>query len=514
MTQSSGHIRVLKTQAAAADGSGAADRMAMGLGLWRRLGSQLVCAVLAVMLLIQPAMAQRSISIIRDAETERMIRAYSNPIFQAAGLQPESVRIYLINDPTPNAFATVGRRMGLHTGLILTADTPNQIIGVIAHETGHIAGGHVARIDAAIASTTAPVLVTMALGVLAAVAGAPDAGIALLLGGQQIAQRQLLSYSRVQESSADQAAVTYLDSIGVSSVGVVEFFGKFRDQELLIPGRRDPYARTHPLSSDRIAALRGRLSESPYTNIKDTPEAVAELSLVKAKLYGFIDEPVVTFRRYPPNDTSKEAHYARTVAHFQQGSVDLAVKEIEPLLLAQPDNPYFHELHGQVLFESGRAADAIGPYREALALLPDEGLFHMMLGQALLSSDIGASEGVGDPEITAEALKHLKRAAFGDGENSFVWHQLAIAYARLGNRVMADLSTAERFYVGGNAIRAVEFAARARAKLPPGSPEWNRANDILQASEDTARRQREQLRRRRRLTVNGPQASDARFQSP
>ncbi len=441
--------------------------------------------ILAIMALPSGARAQ-SISLIRDAETERMIRAYSNPILAAAGLQPSSVRIYLINDPAINAFVTVGRRMFIHTGLILAADTPNQIVGVIAHETGHIAGAHVARFDDAAAAATTPALVTMALGILAVAAGAPDAGLALLLGGQHVAQRRFLSFSRIQEASADQAAVTYLDSLGISSQGLIEFFGKFRDQELLVPGRRDPFVRTHPLSSDRIGALRSRVAESPHTQKSDTPEDIRQLNLVKAKIRGFLDRPEVTFRRYPDSDTSQEARYARTVAHFQRGSVDLALAEVDPLIATDPQNPYFRELKGQALFESGRPADAVVSYREAVQLLPTEGLFKLLLGQALLATDeVGT-----DKAVAEQALVHLKAAARQDGENSFVWHQLAIAYSRLENETMANLATAERFYIAGNAGRAARFAARARSRLPPGSPEWNRANDILQASQEAARRRR------------------------
>ncbi len=446
-----------------------------------------LCAVLcvALALTISPLRAQ-GISLIRDAETERMIKGYADPILLAAGIQPRSVSIYLINDPAINAFVTVGPRMFIHTGLILAADNPNQIIGVIAHETGHIAGAHVARFDDAIRNSTAPTLVTMALGILAVAAGAPDAGLALLLGGQHIAQRRFLSFSRVQEASADQAAVTYLDSLGISSEGLIGFFGKFRDQELLTPGRRDPFVRTHPLSRDRIAALRSRVAESPHTSVGDTPEDVRRLKFVQAKIHGFLDRPEVTFRRYPDTDQSQEARYARTVAHFQRGSVDAAMAEVDPLIADDPENPFFHELRGQALFESGRPSQAIGSYRRAMELLPDEGLFKLMLGQALLASDEeGASE-----TTTREALAHLKEAARQDGENSFVWHQLAIAYSRLGDETMAALATAERFYIAGNAGRAAQFAMRAREKLSPGTPEWNRANDILQVVQDALKRQR------------------------
>ncbi len=455
------------------------------LGALRRALALAMMLALVLVTMPQPAQA-RSISIVRDAETEKMIREYSDPVLVAAGVQPDSVRIYLVNDSSINAFVTVGRRMFIHTGLILAADTPNQIIGVIAHETGHIAGGHVARIGEAAQQAMTPALISMALGILAAVAGAPEAGLALITGGQHIAQRQILSYSRTQESAADQAAVTYLNSIGQNPRGVMEFFGKFRDQEVLSARRQDPFARTHPLSSDRIAALRNRVEESPYRDLEDSPEDRYRLSMVQAKIQGFLQAPAVTFRRYPADDDSNQARYARTVAHFRLGDVQAALDEVMPLLEAEPDNPYFHELHGQVLFETGRPDEAVVPYRRALELDPTEGLFKLMYGQALLAMD---DEGR-NPEIAREAQMYLKEASRYEGDNSFVWHQLAIAYARLDNEPMADLSTAERFYVAGNYAGAYRFSRRARLALPAGTPEWNRANDILQFSEAQARDRR------------------------
>ncbi len=445
-----------------------------------------VLALIAVVLAPMPAWAQRSVSLIRDAETETMIRGYADPILVAAGIQPESVRIYLVNDGSVNAFVTVGRRMFLNTGLILAAENPNEIIGVIAHEAGHIAGAHVARIGDAAASAATPALVTMGLGLIAALAGAPQAGLALMMGGQQIAQRQILAYSRVQESSADQAGVTYLDSIGVSSEGMIGFFEKFRDQEVLSAHRQDPFIRTHPLSSERINALRSRVAESPHTGKEDSPEAKHQLRMVQAKIYGFLEEPAVTFRRFPASDDSAPARYARTVAHFRRGDVDKALDEIAPLIAAEPDNPYFHELHGQVLFETGRPAEAVAPYRTAMRLRPNQPLFKLMYGQALLAMDDDGT----DKSLADDARRYLSEAARTEGENSFVWHQLAIAHARLGNEPMADLATAERYYIGGNFGGAFRFAARARQGLPPGTPEWNRANDILQFSQSEARDRR------------------------
>lgn len=471
-------------------------RIVEGCRAARRCALVGLISAVVIALSTPPADARR-ISLIRDSETERLLRDYADPVLVSAGLTPSSVRIYIINDPSINAFVTAGRRMFFHTGLMLKADTPNQLIGVIAHEAGHIAGSHIARAPDAFAAAATPALISIGLGIIAVAAGAPDVGLAMILGGQHIAQRQVLTYSRVQESSADQAAVTYLDRIGQSSQGLIEFFEKFRDQELVTPGVQDPYVRTHPLSSQRIAALRGRVGESPYADREDSAESKRRMSMVQAKIHGFLDQPGVTFRRYPPSDLSDQAHYARTVAYFRRGEVEGAKRELAPLLAREPDNPFYHEMMGQILFETGQPQAALPSYRRALELLPEEGLFKLYYGQVLLATD---DEGK-NAAIAEEAVRYLRQASREEGENSFVWHQLAIAYSRLNKLGLADFATAERFFVSGQYARSLQFARRARLKLSPGTPEWNRLNDIMTVSEREARNSRN--RRRLQIETSG-----------
>ncbi len=414
----------------------------------------------------------QAMGLIRDAETEYLMREFSDPIFKAAGLDPKAVKIHLVNNNSLNAFVAGGQRMFLHTGLIQQSDRPNMLIGVIAHETGHMAGGHLSRTQQALKSAAVPVIVSTLLGIGAIVAGAGDAGFALITGGQTLAQRDFLSYSRVQEASADQAAITYLDRVGWSGRGMMDTFYLFRGQEVLSERQQDPYLRSHPLSTQRLSALEDRVLSSPFVDVPDPPEWVAAFEMIKAKLHGFIDRPAVTFRRYPATDTSLPARYARAVAHHKLGDVARALGEIEPLLAAMPNNPFIWELKGQVLFESGKVEESVAPYRRAVELAPNSPLLRVGLAQSLI--------GLERRQETIEGLEQIEIAQRTDREYSRAYQQAAIAYARLGDYGNAELSTAERFYVLGQLPRAKQHAARAQVELNEGSPGWLRAEDILQ----------------------------------
>ncbi len=425
--------------------------------------------LLALSVLSTPAHA---LGLIRDAETEYMLREFSEPIFKAAGLNPDAVRIHLVNAKSLNAFVAGGQRMFIHTGLILESDRPNMLIGVIAHETGHMAGGHLSRTQDALKGASAPMIVSTLLGIGAIAAGAGDVGMALITGGQTLAQRNFLQYSRIQEASADQAAVTYLDRVGWSGEGMMDTFYLFRGQEVLSERQQDPYLRSHPLSTQRLSALEDRVTKSPFYDAKDPPEWVAAFNMIKAKLYGFLDRPDLTFRRFPPSDQSLPAHYARAVAHHKRGDPANALKELAPVLQAMPNNPFVWELQGQILFENGKVRESIPPYERAVELAPSSPLLHVGLAQSLIATE--------DAALTEKALDHLQTAQQHDKEDSRSFQQAAIAYARLGDYGNAELATAERFYILGQLPRAKEHAKRAQIELPSGSPGWLRAEDILQ----------------------------------
>lgn len=415
-----------------------------------------------------------AISGIRDAETEEMIQSYADPIIKAAGLDPKRIPIYILNDPNINAFVTPGNAMFINTGLILQADRPLQVKGVIAHETGHIAGDHTYRMRQAASAATVPVLLSLLVGAAAIVAGSADAGIATIQGGQHIAQRTMLRYSREHESSADQAAITFLTNSHQSARGLMEITQKFRREEALSSRNANPYTRTHPLPPDRIAALQNRIMESPYANKNDSAAELFTFELVQAKLRAFLGRPEQTLKYYPFHDESMPAIYARAIAYYQYPDVEKSLELVDKLIEMKPDYPYFYEFAGQLLFENGRSDQALSYLKKGVELKPKSSLLRVAYAQALLATEVKS--------VTNEALDHLKIAVQNEPDNAFAWYLSAIAYDRLNQRPMAHLATAERYYHVRQLGPAFQFARQALPKLEKGSPQWHRAADIIQVA--------------------------------
>ena len=414
-------------------------------------------------------------SLLRDTEIEETLREFTDPILRAGGLMPASVDIYLVNDPSLNAFVTRGQNIFLHSGLILEADTPNQLKGVIAHEAGHITGGHIVRSDYGNRSAYGSMLIAAGIGLAAILAGEGEAGALVLGGAQQFGVLEALSYSRVNESAADQYAAEYMERTGQSGEGLILFFEKFRAQEVLSQARRYPYFRGHPLSSDRIDALRERVGESEFSEVTDTPEELHKHAMMQAKLRGFLNGPAEVYSRFPLSDQSQPARYARAVANFKQADLRNAIKEIDSLIEEEPENPYFHELKAQILYESGQGVAAIEPSQTALELKPDAPLLEIALAQAILQSR--------DPGDYDKVVELIKSALQTEPTNSYGWYLLADVYERQGKTALAQYATAERFYAIGDINSARSFAQRAQEDLDRSLPQWRRASDIIVVSE-------------------------------
>jgi predicted Zn-dependent protease len=430
-------------------------------------------------------------SLIRDTEIEGIIHDWSEPVFVAMGLEPDEITILLVNDQELNAFATRGRIMGLNTGLIMRTRTPNELLGVIAHEGGHIKNRHTLR-DGAQNAGMQPFLMTMALGALAAFAGAPDAAAVLMANSQYFGTLSALRYMQGQEGEADATAARALDRAGLSGRGLLAFFENFRSQEVFSEARRFPYFRSHPLSSQRIEQLRPTVTGAANYNVEDTPVQLAEHALILAKIHAFMEPPAQTLRKYPESDVSYPARYARAIARYRAGETEVALAAVDELLVEQPENPFLWELRGQILFEEGRAAEAVDAHRKSVELLPDAPLLHVNLAHALLES--------GRTDAVEDAVGHLKRAVILEPENTLAWRLLGQAYARQGKEGEARLASAELHAAQGQEREAVQFALRARDLLQPGTIEWRRAMDIILASgatpEDLRRLDEETARRR------------------
>jgi len=448
-------------------------------------------AMVVTLMHAMPAFAQ---SLLRDTEIEETMQDYTTPILRAAGLSPSSVDIYLVNDPSLNAFVTRGQNIFLHSGIITQSTTPNQLKGVIAHEAGHIAGGHLVRSDYGSRSAYGAILIAAGIGLAAILAGEAEAGALVLGGSQQFGAIEYLAYSRVNESAADQYAAQYMEATGQSAQGLIDFFDRFRAQEVLSNARRFPYFRGHPLSSDRIDALRERVEESPYTEVKDTDDEQHRLEMAKAKLRGFLEGPQVVFSKYPPEDQSKPARYARAVAHFKAADLRNAVREVGSLIEDEPQNPYFHELKAQILYESGQREKAIEPARKALKLKPDSPLLEIALAQSLLETS--------DRKQVEESVALLKSALTVEKGNSYAWYTLSRAYGELGQEALAKYAVAEQAYAVGDLQRARSFAQRAQNDLHRGDPQWRRASDIIVVSDAQLAKKRGNRRGPKPLTLN------------
>lgn len=456
----------------------------------RSLVRRLLAGLIACLLAAEPAVAQNRISLIRDAEIEGTIRAYAAPLFAVAGLDPDAVQVYLVNDTRINAFVAGGQRLFLNTGLIMRAKNPNQLSGVIAHETGHIAGGHLARLQDALSTATTTAIIAMLLGIAAAVAaGDGKAAGAAVVGGTSLAERNLLHYNRGQESAADQAGMSYLDRTGQSARGMLEFFEVLESQELMAAIRQDPYLRSHPLTRERMEAVRAHVARSRHSNAVDPPELMARHARMLAKLRGFLQGPSQTLQQYPLADRSLPARYARAIAYYRMPDLARALPEIDGLIAEYPNDPWFHELKGQILFEHGRVALAEAPYREALRLAPSEPLLRYGLAQVLLERNTV-------PEAT-EARALLNEAVRHETRNPSFWRLLAISYGREGNLPMAALSLAEQAAAAGNHRTALQQSIRALGILPRGSPGWLRAEDLRDEARRGVKKDRDEGRDRR-----------------
>ena len=431
--------------------------------------------------LFQPAAqaANSGPSFIRDAEVENTLRLLSTPIFQAAGLSPEAVSLNILLDPTLNAFVAGGQNMFFHTALLIKVETPNQLIGVIAHETGHIAGGHISRMDNTISDTIPVALLGMLAGVaVGAATGRGDAAAAIVMGSEDMAMRNILSFSRMQESSADQAGIRFLEMTHQSPKGMLEFMETLGGQELLVSVKQDPYVRTHPLTQDRISAIRAAVERSPWAEQPARPEYVEPFRRMRAKLYAYLEPPLRTFQRYKETDTSIDGRYARAIAAYRKPDLNMALPIMDGLIAERPKDPYFYEMKAQMLFENARGEESLPLYKKAVELLPDNALIRIELAQAEIEQD--------DPDLLTDAETNLNTALDKEPNNTTGWNQLGIAYGKQGDEGMASYAMAESALLEGRPVDASFLANKAERMLPKGGPIWLRLQDVKERAE-TAR---------------------------
>lgn len=468
----------------AASGS-AARRRARLTRFASRAPSALALALAAICLCLwpQPKAAAQGLPLIRDSEIESLLVDYAKPIFRAAGFGNAKIAVRIVKNDAFNAFVLDGSNVFVHTGTLAQAKTPNEVIGVIAHESGHIAGGHMAALRIRIAKDQTRALLTQIIGIGALIGGAMQggdagrdtvgAGGAIMQGGNAVIMRGILQERRSQESAADQAGLKYLNATHQSGRGLLETFERFQQQEYVTDQFQDPFLRSHPVATDRLARLRDLVNSSPYAGATDPPALQLRHDLMKAKLAGYLERPGAVFDRYPVSDKSQPARYARAFATYfkgGQGALEAALAALDGLIKEQPSYAYYYEAKGDLLMRSGHQAQAIAPLRQALKLAPDNPLMRVQLAQALQSGN--AAPGM------AESVELLRKSLIED-DNPTAYRMLANAYYAQGKGPEADAMTAQAYFLEGNLPQSQIFAKRAQAKLKPGTPEWIKNDDII-----------------------------------
>jgi predicted Zn-dependent protease len=452
----------------------------------RKKPLKLTALATAVALAVAPmaavAQASKGPPVLRDTETEQLLREYTRPILRAAGLEKQNIQMVIINQGVFNAFVADGRRIFVNYGAILQSETPNQIIGVMAHETGHLAGGHLAKMREQMAQAQTQMIIAMLLGAGAMVAGAKsggsnsglsNAGAAMFSAPGEMIRRNLLSYVRQQEENADKAGVKFLAATGQSARGMYETFKRFTNESLFAARGADPYVQSHPMPAQRVAALEELARSSPYWDKKDDPALQLRHDMVRAKISAFMERQETVYRRYPLSNNSLPARYAHAISTYLHGDLRSAIAQIDALIQQQPNNPYFYEVRGQALLEGGKPQEAIAPLRKAAQLSNNAPLIEMLLGQALVAT--------GNNAYTNEAIAILRAAVARETEAPIGYIQLAMAYGRKGDYAQADLASAQAAYLRGDSKTARDLASRAKTRFAIGTPGWVKADDIVSA---------------------------------
>jgi len=448
----------------------------------QKLTALITATALAVAPMAAVAQENKGPPVLRDTETEQLLREYTRPILRAAGLEKQNIQMVIINQGVFNAFVADGRRIFVNYGAIMQSETPNQIIGVMAHETGHLAGGHLAKMREQMAAAQTQMIIAMLLGAGAMVAGAKsggsgggltNAGAAMFSAPGEMIRRNLLSYVRQQEENADKAGVKFLTATGQSARGMYETFKRFTDESLFAARGTDPYVLSHPMPAQRVTALEELARSSPYWDKKDDPALQLRHDMARAKISAFMERQETVYRRYPLSNNSLPARYAHAISTYLHGDLRSALSQIDALIQQQPNNPYFYEVRGQALLEGGKPQEAIAPLRRAVQLSNNAPLIEMLLGQALVAT--------GNNAYTDEAISILRAAVARETEAPLGYTQLAMAYGRKGDYAQADLASAQSAFLRGDNKTARDLASRAKTRFAIGTPGWVKADDIVSA---------------------------------
>ena len=430
-------------------------------------------------------------SLIRDAEVESVLRDFSTPVFEAAGLHPQSIRIFIVNDPSLNAFVAGGQNIFFHTGLLTKAKRADEVIGVIAHEVGHISGGHLARTQDQLDKLSTPQILTYVLGTTTALLlGSPEVGFAILTGGAQLTLQNFLQYTRTQERAADAAAVTILERLKLSPEGLYDFLNtlsisnQWREEG-------SPYMRTHPTDTERLHFLEKAIAQSPHRGTRSTQRQDDQLSFVRGKLTGFLTRES-DLKALPTSKDVLDVRYARAIGDYRQHLVDQGRAGMQALLAAYPWHFYLYDTIGQLEAMNGHEDKSFAAYQKAYQALPFDALIRLSLGNAYVNRAKKETDNAKKKDFYLSAEEHLGFVTQKEPFNALAWRSLSIAQAGLGKKGMAELSLAEIALLGNDLKQVDIHIQRAALTLKEGDDGWIKLQDLRQAQK-TARDKKKSL---------------------
>ena len=451
---------------------------------WLKMSKKLVIFFSLIANLLVTQVARAEMALIRDAETERFLHNLSDPIFKVAGLNPQNIKIYIINDNSIIAFVSGGQNVFINTGLIRKYNTPDALIGVIAHETGHIAAGHLARSAEGAAGAENAMLLSYLLGIGAMLGGSPDAGSAIIMGGSQSAQRLYMKFTRTQEEAADAHAVVYLDKLSYPATGLIRLLEFFESEMIGYKGQINEYLLSHPISQKRIDLIKERTRDNHFSDKKINEKLQGAMNSVLAKLEGFMENPDELLRKYK-NNNDERANYIKSIALFRKGKINESLKLLDPIIenstADKSELGFLFELKGQILFESGHIQDSILAYNQAIKLLPlqDSGTIKISFAAAILSLRTH------DKDLIELAIKRLEEAKKFEDENPFLFKELSTAFSKINDEPRSLLALAEFNLLIGKKEKCRKYAKEAKEKLPKSAKlERLRADDLFELGKE------------------------------
>ncbi|MFQ6729709.1 MAG: M48 family metalloprotease [Alphaproteobacteria bacterium] len=425
--------------------------------------------VIAFLLAVFFMIPAHAVSMINDTETEKLLADLIQPLANAAKIPDGRLKIHIVDDDDFNAFVSGGEDVYIYTGLLKQIKTPNALQAVVAHEMGHMLGGHTAQMADRLSAEMKRTMLIQALGVGLMVAGGnPSLGAGVLAGSSGIAQQSMLAFTRDEERIADNMGVNLMIDAGQNPNGFVTVFEQMRDLTGELESKINPNRINHPLTNERLNNVKSQIKQS---DIKNTHTAQPdEYEMVRAKLIGYLDNSKSVLAKYPYTDKSSPALYARAIANMRNGNLDGAKMGVQTLISRMPDNPYMYELMGDIEYQFGHYDDSVRAYEQALKLTKNAPQIQTALALVLTERK--------KPNDDTRAIELCKASLLSE-PTAFTYWVLARAYGDNDNGRSA-WAMAEYYHMNKKEDEAKKYAKIAQKHLKKTDPEYIKAGELVE----------------------------------